>query len=150
LRKDPQQRFAACRAMVDCLLGMPTAGGQQPSSEGRQGAPRGVSDTTSLRSRAAETDAKRPAAATVKTQVSASGEWGRETTQPRGVPAGPLPAPLPEAADLAPIEALSGETHLRPTLFLGIGGTATRTLRHLRRRLRDRLGPAASIPAIQV
>jgi hypothetical protein len=42
------------------------------------------------------------------------------------------------------------EVAYRPVLFLGVGGTATRVLRHLRRRLHRRFGSQAAVPAFQM
>ncbi len=43
-----------------------------------------------------------------------------------------------------------GDGEYEPVLFLGIGGSATRVLRRLRRRIYDRLGATELIPAIEM
>ena len=52
--------------------------------------------------------------------------------------------------DLPPIEIQPQEMGLRPTLFLGIGGTAGHVLRRLRRRLSDRFGDLKDVPILQM
>ena len=51
---------------------------------------------------------------------------------------------------LPPIDVAPGETRLRPTLVLGIGGVAARTLRRLRQRLADRFGDLTTVPALRM
>jgi hypothetical protein len=48
------------------------------------------------------------------------------------------------------IPTAAGETELCPTLFLGLGGLACWTLRHLRQRLHNRFGSLAAVPAVRL
>ncbi len=57
------------------------------------------------------------------------------------------PAPVEK---MPPIDLDPEACGIRPTLVLGIGGTAARTLCHLRRRLHDRFGDVASVPALRL
>jgi hypothetical protein len=52
--------------------------------------------------------------------------------------------------DLPAIELGGAKPRLRPTLFLGVGGLAARVERRLRRRLYERFGDLAAVPAIQM
>jgi len=63
-----------------------------------------------------------------------------------------IDGPGPEAgvSYLPPVEIPDAKPRLRPTLFLGIGGTAARTLRRLHQRLHDRLGSLAAVPALDL
>ncbi len=59
----------------------------------------------------------------------------------------PRPRPAAQISVLPPIDAAATSIALRPTLFLGIGGTGASTLTRLRQRLHDRLGGLAAGPA---
>jgi len=170
LHKDAAQRFPSCRALIDCLSSADSAAGRRSSTDAhaRERAD-STSDTTPIRSRAAETDHdwRRSGAHQPDAGKSSPNErtvvLGEETErEPVDEPAAsttlgecsagtllPPSAPLELAVDLPPVVHNTTTTAwLRPTLFLGIGGTATRTLRQLRRQLHDRLGPAGSLPAV--
>jgi len=62
----------------------------------------------------------------------------------------PLPAAAPAVIELGPMALSPQEARLRPTLLLGIGGTAARALRRLRGRLGERFGNPAAVPAVQM
>jgi hypothetical protein len=55
----------------------------------------------------------------------------------------------PEVVSLPAIDLTDHPTAFRPTVFVGIGGTAGRVLTQLRRLLTDRFGAVADIPAFQ-
>jgi serine/threonine protein kinase len=171
LSKDPSHRFPSCRALIDALSGAAQpAIRQTPSADPRlKTTQEPPNDTTPIRSRAVDTDhdwrrsgsGPGDAAAhspTMKTLVI--GEEPQSTTaepaaasKPDGRRTGelfPPAAPVEDAIDLGPLELSAKDFALRPTLFLGIGGTATRTLRQLRRQINDRFGAAASLPAVQM
>jgi serine/threonine protein kinase len=63
----------------------------------------------------------------------------------------PLAKPSIEAriSDLPPIEC-DESMRFQPTLFVGIGGTAARTLQRLRRHLFDRFGGLEDLPAVEM
>jgi serine/threonine protein kinase len=170
LSKDPAQRFPSCRALIDALSGADKLSHDAAAGDGRlRGQEKPKSDTTPIRSRVVDTDhdwqrnghrADSPAQSpNVKTLVIgeeppqvAADERTTGVTQSAAAAGLPLPptAPVVTAVDLAPVNLETAETPLRPTLFVGIGGTATRTLRHLRRHLHDRLGPATALPAMEM
>ncbi|MBN2474240.1 MAG: protein kinase [Pirellulales bacterium] len=154
LAKGPQHRFPSCREMIDSLVqGRP--GGAKTSarvSELPGGAPTLV-DTASLGAQTADTST-RPK----RESKPASRATEVLTHLPR-----PSPPPGPGAPEerlprqrgagliaLPPIEVAPEEVGLRPTLVVGIGGTAARTLRRLHRRLHDRFEDLAAVPALQL
>ncbi|MBI2823515.1 MAG: protein kinase [Planctomycetia bacterium] len=149
LSKEPEQRFASCREMVDVLLGLIRA----PSGGGSAGLS-GSGDTAI--GAAQDTQAVRPAAFDVAERGSSSQTQSLEgLRRSDSVPRPPVPpAPTrvrqaPVVSDLEPLAAPAGP-HLRPTLFVGVGGIASTTLRHLRRRLQDRFGNLQAVPAMHI
>lgn len=56
----------------------------------------------------------------------------------------------PTVTKLGAVEIDPQQMAVRPTLFIGIGQTATNVMRRLRRRFRDRLGDDDAIPAFQI
>jgi serine/threonine protein kinase len=146
LSKDPAGRFPNCRSLIDALLGQLPPGGWT-----EQTAKPATNDTVSLKSHATKTDTEgrhRPAAPGVsQTQV-----LGRDSTplsESRCAAAMALMGAIEPIVELGPLEVAENNA-LRPTLFLGIGGTAGRVLRRLRRRLGDRYGAAAGVPSMQM
>ncbi len=147
LAKDPALRFGNCRALVDALF----VAGREGSAEWpdtRTGT-FSTSDTTSNKSQAGrtDTDSRRIKGPVAKTQV-----LGSESTRLSGSQPPPTPQPVAAAqvvAELGPLELDAAEMRLRPTLYLGIGGTAGRVLRGVRRRLRDRFGEA-NVPVLKM
>lgn len=141
LAKDPGERFASCRDMIAGLRGRTHAATYGQSSEAEPSLP--------LFQRHADT------------LVGGSYDIPTESgnTLPRAVTVGPIDEPaaidvgmLPQSAlitDLPPFEIV-GQDGLRPTLWLGIGGTAAPILRHLRRRLHSRFGNLSRLPALQM
>ncbi len=170
LAKDPSQRFASCRELIDTLAGKNRSTFNQGKTSG---SPRDrvdlINETTSVRSRSVETDHQWPERPTGSSSAapSANGKTmviGEEQTSPLDEghqtsvtldarDAGPIippAAPSPAAVELPPLEIAAGDLALRPTLFLAIGGAATRLLRHVRRQMNDRLGANATLPAMQM
>lgn len=148
LSKSPAERFASCRAMVDALS--EADGSTRGTRATRTAAEPAVpsSDTTSVRSLAAKTDTDSPTerSETKKTHVLGNAA-GTAPAAAAFALASFAPAVRP-IADLPPIEVDASAGELRPTLFLGVGGTAGKALSQLRRRLADRFGPEP-IPSIE-
>ncbi|MEX0679304.1 MAG: tubulin-like doman-containing protein [Pirellulales bacterium] len=151
LCKNPIERFPNCRSLIDALVGADHAARARKAQPER---PRSAdvsktSDTASVQSLAATTDTDTPrlSGENAKTQVL-GGENSGLLAESASAAASKAP-PLEPIADLPPIDMTEAAFALRPTLFIGIGGTAGRTLRRLRRRLRDRYGPARAVPAMQ-
>jgi len=172
LAKDPNQRFPNCREMIENLLAgsRPVAGGVPLASV----APiEKLADTAAVKSQAADTSA------TPESDVIASPPAGeQDVTVTKTLvldelpPATPSPATQPVAAqpvaaqpavDESPpseavgkikmlplIEVQPEEIGLRPTLVVGLGGTAAKTLQWLHQRLRDRFENLSAVPALQL
>lgn len=169
LSKDPGKRFDSCRELIDTLSGR----NRPAQNQGKPGdAPRdrvdSVSDTTSVGNRFVETEhqwhersQRSPSLAPMPNgkTVQIGGEQAPpDDAQQTSVtlnardagPVIPPAAPSPAAVELPPLEIVAGESALRPTLFLAIGGAATKTLRQVRRQLNDRLGVHGALPAMQM
>jgi serine/threonine protein kinase len=163
LSKDPRQRFASCRALIDCLL---AAGAPKPAPAAvsrPSPAASSPSDTTSVRSREAKTDTNhRGEKAEAAPQSAPNGKTlvlggqpveSAEELKSDTRPAVPVPsqlAPVQPVVDLPPIDSVAPFGGLQPTLFLGVGGTGARALRRLRGRLRDRFGAETAVPMLQL
>jgi serine/threonine protein kinase len=159
LAKDPDERFPSCRALIDALCEAYRGTQERHAPLGgprRQDEPPG--DTATLVSEKRPTSSSQVPSPNATQRASQVGSWGGSnpptvhTLQlPEQVASdvpGETPVPLaPQpVADLPPLESVPPAT-LRPTLFVGIGGTASRTIRRLRHRLQERLGSADAIPA---
>lgn len=164
LAKDPQQRYSSCREMIDSLL----AAGLEPSapakaSEVRPTVSNAHSGTLTQSPAQPRSNSTIPRSEVKpKTDPTLPRHEAKPKTDPLlhrreqgtvvlngSVAAGAgqaVPAALPElppvlpVVNLPPVSVPQVEFALRPTLYLGIGGTGARTLRHLQRRLADRLG----------
>ena len=176
LAKAVEERFLSCRAMVETLL----AAGNRPAehcpgeiSPVTQ-APETRSDVVTLVTGQPPAAAPLsggtwggdhpPMLATLPLDESAARDSGPpRSAEPPSSPSTALPlrpsgtaqrieAPRPEPSlsYLPPVEVVEPGPRFRPTLFLGIGGTAARTLRRLHQRLHDRLGSLAAVPAFDL
>jgi eukaryotic-like serine/threonine-protein kinase len=154
LAKDPGRRFSSCRALIGALIAAERlVPNQTAANETRQAGPaESTSDTTPILSRAVGTDCDwKPAGAPNGASGSARSCNGHTQVIAAHVAAHRgKPAPAKAVVDLPPIEPSSVETNRRPTLFLGVGGTAGHALVQLRRLLFDRLAQNTSLPAIQM
>jgi eukaryotic-like serine/threonine-protein kinase len=140
LSKDSRKRFASCRDLIAALRGPANAGvAESPTADVVHSPPQRHADTTVAGSFAIPTEigiaVPRPEA------VSPIGEAGLPDLDA-------IPEPL-SVTDLSPFE-LTGTDRLRPTLWLGIGGTAAAILRNLRQRLHSRFGKLSALPALQM
>ncbi len=129
LSKDPQHRFTECRSMMKSLRSprMLTPLREMPPAGGPVSVP------------------SRPVQ---KTEVLfadglAAGEGLRKTVVSEH-------EPTTETSELPPLDLGTDEIAYRPVLFIGIGGLAGRALQGLRRRLVDRFGELAAVPAVQM
>ncbi|MEX0710726.1 MAG: tubulin-like doman-containing protein, partial [Pirellulales bacterium] len=139
LSKQPEKRFATCRQMVDNLLSPSSsqpreqaAPGSEPAAAGAAGGHAADQHTVSLRAT--------PAAS------------NDETRKYRTAAPSPVVGEVP-LVELEPL-SLDGQAEqeqpgTRPTLFIGIGGTAGAALRRLRQRLHDRFGSLDAIPTLR-
>lgn len=131
LSKNPQQRFPSCTELIDELR----------------------SASRRARRHATEASEEFPLPGDVLNKP-------RTTSRPK---LAPRPAPkTPERTEntstapeklltetIEPVQPPSG-ADLRPTLVIGLGGTAAQLLRQLRQRIGDRLGAVADVPAIKL
>jgi hypothetical protein len=134
LAKDPEQRFPCCRAMIDSLLEVtpnfrPATAWRAPGKGGYYAtpAPSSKTEVLSRESLLAETS---PATAP-------------------GSPATPPGTPAPPVRELEPLELKPDEMAYRPTVVIGIGGLAARTLQSLHARLANEFGDLHAVPAVR-
>jgi len=134
LAKDPEQRFASCREMIEALLdAAPNPRSRtvraplRPKVESAPALPRAE---TEVISRDAITAAR-----------AVAGSSSRNKTQVTETPLA--------ARNLPPLPLALTEIECRPTIFLGIGGLAVRTLQTLHQRIEMRFGDPAALPALQ-
>jgi serine/threonine protein kinase len=133
LAKSMNDRYPSCRAVIDSLLATTSARSAPPSLE-----------TVCPQSRA---DADRGhTMATPQTARRVPAELKNSTID---VPPVDVDT-LIEAVELPKVELDDKNIDLRPTLFLGIGGTGGRVLARLRRRLCDRFGGMDKVPAMRM
>ena len=135
LSKDPEQRFPSCRELIDTLLEV---------------TPNYRPATASLAQAANPYFA--PPVAPTKTEVL-SREETRAAAAPSTAPGSRASEPMepaPAVRDLPPLELRPEDVQYRPTVFVGIGGLAAKTLQSLQGRLANEFGDARSVPALQV
>lgn len=164
LSKDPRQRFASCRELIDSLLAAGTPKSAPAPASRPAPSASSPSDTTPVRSREAKTDTthRGEIKAEAPQQSAPNGKTlvlGGQTVEEKPAlksdtrPAVPVPsqlAPVEPVVDLPPIDPVAPFAGLQPTLFIGVGGTGARALRRLRRRLRDRFGAETAVPMLQL
>lgn len=128
LSKNPEQRFSSCRTFADALG---QVGETRPSS---------------VRRMSLGTQRSIPRSRSVKTEP---------LSLPKSSAGNPTPVivvrpPASQVRDLPRTELAFSETRVRPTVFVGVGGTAGRILSQLRHRLCAQFGDPAAIPAVQM
>jgi len=139
LAKDPRQRFGSCGELITALrVSAHAAAPAAPATELPAPSP-GHCDTNAIGLCVIPTEAGStlPPAMTIG-----------HAAKPCADDIAALPDHL-AVADLPP-PTISGRAGLRPTLWLGIGGTAARILLHLRQQLSDRFGAGVELPALQM
>lgn len=158
LSKQGSERFKNCRTLIDTLL----AAGRGAATNGvaREGAPASLADRETASDDGQDTDA--PAAGRGRltpmperrTPVARLRRTPEKGIDPDVPPAEARTKTAPPAhaqpvVDLPPLQVPPDEVGLRPTLFVGIGGTGSRVLAQWRRRLEDRFGSLAQVPIWQ-
>jgi hypothetical protein len=131
LSKDPSQRFPTCRAMIDSLAQAKPSlvRSERPAAGGRPV----------------------PVSAPVETAVL-SHDSIRAAAAAAGIPMGSMTQPTepaPKVVDLPRLELQPDDAAYRPTVFIGTGGLAAKTLHTLHRHLINRFGPLSAVPALQ-
>ncbi len=123
LAKQPNDRFPTCREFVAAIGALPAdtkfSGGEPESPPGQREA-----SPTPCAEGLDETRHNADAAIVYEDEV-------------------------PEPAELPPVDLQLDQPGMRPTIFVGVGGTGMRVLRRLRRLLEERFGPLARMPALQ-
>ena len=133
LAKNPEERFSGCREMIERLLDVTpnarprAARPMRPKVEPLPPAERMGTEMVSL-----------DAISTARLAVA------KQSTRQTHVADGPAPA-----RDMPPLPLHAEELELRPTLFIGIGGLAVRTLQTLHERIKARFGDPSALSALQ-
>jgi serine/threonine protein kinase len=143
LSKNPLDRFASSRALIDALIragnGMDAGGSDAslpPDVALRDTASAAGQDTKSLAGDVKE--AHRFSSRWLN--VSSTSPANKATSATPESPTKTAPPPAAAITNLPKVTVDPGETGLRPTLVVGIGGTAGDVVRRFRRRLQDRFG----------
>jgi serine/threonine protein kinase len=153
LSKNPQERFSSCRELIDALM----SGGVRRGGSHVKDAPQPLDDPErDTKSCAAfdtsplggnESPVVTPRRPIQRTPPPGRSVYNRPSDCRTKTAPPPLKGPLRE---LPPVEVQPSEVGLRPTLYVGIGGTAGFVLRRLRRRLHDRFGSPDNVPILQM
>lgn len=141
LSKKPEERFASCRQMVDRLLGGESKSLRSESARPAQAVACGEAATGAGMDRSTIDLRSTPCGSHLDETSNAGGSAAHEIeTEEHDLPE--LPA--------ATLELPPGAAGVRPTIFIGVGGTAERILRQLRRRLHQRYGDRSAMPCFQM
>ena len=155
LEKSPEDRFESCRQLIDSLVEAGKAERRTRDKSKEPDQEKVSGDTTPVGRRSTE----------VKTEPASSDEVAGGGAHTRVFDSGRLPPSdssvaenshpqsreqTPEITVLPPLAISSEEAYLRPTLLLGIGGTAGAAFRHLRRRMNHRFGDMEAVPAFRI
>ncbi len=145
LAKNPNDRFNNSRAMIDALLAAGQPGAAAADRVATE-APRPTNgDTTSASGQ--DTDAP---AGSKNRFGSRRGPRVASTRSGSLMELAAADGPAPVVRDLEPLQIQANEVGLRPTLYLGIGGTAAKVLKRLRRRLHEQFGDRSTTPVLQM
>jgi serine/threonine protein kinase len=132
LAKDPAKRFSNCCELIEELAGGRRTNIARPRSSALPTAPIEHNRPTTVGA---------PQSKTIPLD-------GRKLAEELSRHGGHRP--IVEMETLSPIDFSESEFRCRPTLFLGIGGTAGVALQGLKSRLSERFGDASEIPAFQM
>jgi serine/threonine protein kinase len=133
LCKNPDQRFPSCRTFADALLEL----GETQSRPMRRAIPAGRRSVLPTRSTKTE-----PVNVPVSSDANAVPAVPASMVSMRSLTS--------EIRDLPRIDLASTVNRARPTVFVGVGGTAGRVLSQLQRRLRSSYGDPAAVPAVRM
>ncbi len=140
LAKDPRKRFASCRDLIAALCGPAQSGAwRSPDAESSRSPYQKPADTAATGSFAIPTEI-----GITLPQANTLGPVAESALADFDA----IPEPI-AVTDLPPLE-IAGNERLRPTLWLGIGGTAAVILRRLRRRLHARFDNLSALPSLQM
>ncbi len=132
LSKDPSQRFPSCREMINSLAPRRSAPcrRREPSQNLAVTIP-------PCPHRSKPRCSRKKASAGSRCRGGAASSM----TQPT--------EPAPRVRDLPRLELPAEAAAYRPTIFVGMGGLAAKTLQTLHRHLVNRFGPLSAVPALQ-
>ena len=153
LSKNPQERFSTCRELIDALLSgaarhvVSTVKDAPAAFDSSRDTSSSAACDTSPAGGAYETPVAVPRRPIQRTPPPGRSFSNRHSDSRTKTAPPPLKGPL---RHLPPMEVQPSEIGLRPTLFVGIGGTAGFVLRRLRRRLHDRFGSPDNVPIMQM
>jgi serine/threonine protein kinase len=152
LAKNPGDRFPNSRALIDALLAAGQEAAAGADAAATHGQRLGNGDTTSASNQetglAVTSRGRLPRRSSTGSNGSSSGAKPAIARMP-SFGTGDKGAAM-EVRDLPPLEVQPDEAGLRPTLYLGIGGTAGHVLKRLRRRLYERFGDRSATPVLQM
>jgi eukaryotic-like serine/threonine-protein kinase len=155
LEKSPEDRFESCRRVIDALAEAGTAeqSKQNPSAESDHGEASAESTAVAPQPTEPAEEPKPSSSASptvMRTQAFGFGQLPSARSNVARASQLDDSEESPEMTVLAPVDIVPEEARLRPTLFLGIGGTAGSIFRRLRRRLNHRFGSLEAVPAIEM
>ncbi len=155
LEKSPDDRFVSCRQLVDSLIEAGTVEQRTRNDSKEQHRDEGSGDTTPVGRHATEVMVEPESSQGVDNAAANTRAFDSDPS-----PAGGLSdsghsrheriAKVRKTTILPPVDVTSEEAFLRPTLLLGLGGTAGSTFRRLRRRLNNRFGNLDAVPAVEM
>ena len=155
LAKSPEDRFESCRELIDSLIEAGKIEQQTRDKSMRRDHEEAACDTTPVDRHSTEVKSEAESSEGVAGgetrtcvlalgQLPVSGSSTAEDLQPEFI------EKASETTVLPPLDVSSEQAYLRPTLLLGIGGTAGATFRGLRRRLNHRFGDMDAVPALRL
>ena len=125
LSKNPERRFPNCRSLIENLSRADVRAGRPPRQPVNHGCSGGSAQTCGV--------------------TSADFQQPRPVKRTETLVRGPH-----EIAALPALKSAVSQPQLCPTVFLGVGGTAARTFRHLQQKLSDRYGESQESGQIQM
>lgn len=144
LSKVAEDRFPSCRALIDSLIAAPKALAASPAkAAGETPAAEASPDAATFSRTQLPPSRSAPVATASRTQIV-----GDLASQPADdwEPADHSPAVI---ESLPALDVSKVEDGFRPTIVVGIGGTAARVFGRLRRRMYDRFGDLRALPAFR-
>ena len=155
LEKSPEDRFESCRQLIDGLVEAWQVERQTRNESKEADREDGSGDTTPVGHQATEVmeepaSSERVIGAEAHTRAFDSDQLPLSCSSAGEDSLPQLGEKVPEITVLPPLDVSSEQAYLRPTLLLGIGGTAGATFRRLRYRLNHRFGDMNAVPAFKL
>ena len=148
LSKDPNQRYSTCTELVEQLDRAARGGASLPVVDSEPLSPSASAKVSSTAQLAhisqlvSELNAENSVNEPLATEVASAPSRPRPPASPIRKSGWSIPpvAEHPQLESASPLQIDEAQFQLRPTLFVGIGGTAAHILAHLSHRLHDRFG----------